>query len=60
MKWNELRRLAEEKGWRLYRHGAKHDIYSHPDKDYFIQLERHEATEVKKGILQKLLKQIGG
>lgn len=58
MKWNELRKYAELKGWVLKRHGKQHDIYYHPDKEYFIQLERHEAVEVRNGILKRLLKQI--
>lgn len=59
MKWNELRRYAEQRGWVFDRHGKKHDIYRHPDKDYFIQIERHDAVEVKNGLLRRLLKQIG-
>lgn len=31
MKWSELKRIAEANGWRLKRHGKKHDIYYHPD-----------------------------
>jgi len=34
-------------------------IYAHPDKDYFIQIARHEAQEVKTGLYHKLKKQIG-
>lgn len=47
MNRNELRRYAEQRGWVFDRHGKKHDIYRHPDKDYFIQIERHDAVEVK-------------
>jgi predicted RNA binding protein YcfA (HicA-like mRNA interferase family) len=53
MKWSELRRIAEKSGWSLYRNGKKHDIYSHPDKDYFIQLGRHDKEEVKTGTFNK-------
>ena len=59
MKWSELRKKAEATGWQLYRNGAKHDIYMHPDKDYRIQIERHGSQEVKKGLYNKLKKQIG-
>ena len=58
MKWSELRRIAEENGWRLKRHGKKHDIYYHPDKDYFVEMERHDSQEVRNGICNKILKQI--
>ncbi|HHU35042.1 MAG TPA: type II toxin-antitoxin system HicA family toxin [Bacteroidetes bacterium] len=59
MKWSELRRIAEKSGWSLFRRGKKHDIYFHPEKDYFIQLGRHGKEEVKDGIYNKLRKQIG-
>ena len=59
MKWSELRRYAEHKGWVFVRSGKKHDIYRHPDKPYVIQIERHSSVEVKNGLLMRLLKQIG-
>jgi len=59
MKWSEIRRIAENKGWYLYRNGSKHDIYRHVEKDYPILIERHGAQEVKTGLYFKLKKQIG-
>lgn len=59
MKWNELRRIAEQKGWYLWRAGAKHDIYRHKDKDFSIQIGRHGKEEIKNGTFNKLKKQIG-
>ena len=59
MKWNEMRRLAESRGWVFERHGKKHDIYHHPEKDFKIQIERHDTAEVKNGLMKRLLKQIG-
>ena len=61
MKWNELRKIAEAKGWRLYRNGGNHDIYCHPDKpkDEVIYIGRHGKEEIKNGTFQKLKKQIG-
>lgn len=59
MKWSEMRTKAEENGWMLERHGKKHDIYYHPDKDFKIQLERHGVQEVKKGLYHDLKKKIG-
>jgi predicted RNA binding protein YcfA (HicA-like mRNA interferase family) len=59
MKWSELRKKAEKNGWFLHRHGSKHDIYLHPDKDYPIQIERHDSQEVKRGLYNKLKNQIG-
>ncbi|MFT4094712.1 MAG: type II toxin-antitoxin system HicA family toxin [Niabella sp.] len=59
MKWSELRKKATDRGWYLKRNGKKHDIYAHPDKDYEIQIERHQSKEVAHGLFQKLKKQIG-
>lgn len=58
MKWNELRRLAEERGWYLIRSG-RHDVYAHDEFDFHIEIERHGAQEVKDGIYHKLKKIIG-
>jgi predicted RNA binding protein YcfA (HicA-like mRNA interferase family) len=59
MKWSELRRIAERKGWSLLRNGRRHDIYCHKDKDYQIEIERHDSQEIKPGLFYKLKKQIG-
>ena len=59
MKWSELKRKAKKKGWYLIRNGKEHDIYGHPDKDFEIQIPRHDAHEVKTGLYSKLKKQIG-
>ena len=59
MKWSELRRIAEKNGWRLYRNGSRHDLYRHPDKDYPIEIGRHDKEEIKNGLFYKLKKQIG-
>lgn len=59
MKWSELRRIAEEYGWRKWRSGANHDIYRHPDRKGVLQIARHGSEEVKTGTFNKLKKQIG-
>lgn len=59
MKWSELRKIAEHRGWCCIRHGAEHDIYVHPDKEYSIQIERHGSKEIRTGLYNKLKKQIG-
>ncbi|MDR2359461.1 MAG: type II toxin-antitoxin system HicA family toxin [Prevotellaceae bacterium] len=59
MKWSELRKKAEQRGWYIVRNGSKHDVYAHPEKNYQIAIERHDANEVKTGIYYKLKKQIG-
>jgi len=59
MKWSELRKLAEQNGWRLVRHGGNHDIYEHPEKTDSIAIPRHKSQEVKRGLYHSLKKQIG-
>ena len=59
MKWSELRKLAIRYGWTLKRHGSRHDIYAHPNQNYFIELGRHDSEEVKNGTCAKIKKQIG-
>jgi predicted RNA binding protein YcfA (HicA-like mRNA interferase family) len=41
------------------RRGGGHDVYAHADKNYRIEIERHESKEAKTGIYYKLKKQIG-
>jgi predicted RNA binding protein YcfA (HicA-like mRNA interferase family) len=50
MKWSELRRKTEQKGWYIVRHGSRHDVYAHPDKDFQIEICRHDSEEVKTGL----------
>jgi len=59
MKWSELRRIAEEKGWYLYRNGSNHDIYRHKEHDAPLLIGRHKSQEVPKDAQRRLKKQIG-
>ena len=59
MKWNELRKIAEDNGWTLYRNGANHDIYRHSGKNGILVIGRHGKEEIKNGTFNKLRKQIG-
>lgn len=59
MKWNELKRIAEKSGWYLARHGKKHNVYRHPQKDYPILIGRHGKEEIAKGTYEDLKKKIG-
>lgn len=49
MKWSELKRIAENKGWRLKRHGKKHDIYYYPDKIFSLRWKdmMHKKLELE-------------
>ncbi len=59
MKYNELLKIVKQHGWELYRHGANHDIYTHPEKEGILTIPRHGNEEIKKGLLQNLKKKIG-
>jgi predicted RNA binding protein YcfA (HicA-like mRNA interferase family) len=59
MKWSELRKIAEQNGWRFVRHGTKHDIYRHPEKPDTLLIERHQSQEVKNALMNKLKKLVG-
>lgn len=41
------------------RNGKEHDINAHVDRDYEIQISRHDSEEVKTGLYHKQKKQIG-
>ena len=60
MKWGEVEKIAKEKGWRLKRHGSRHDVYDHPDKtkDNILYIARHPSKEVPDGTFRKIKKQI--
>lgn len=58
MKWKELIKIATEKGYRLYAHGKKHDIYVNDQGERLI-VERHESQEIRPGLMKNLKKQLG-
>lgn len=58
MKWSQLRKIAEQKGYRLKRNGANHDVYMN-DKGMVLIIERHDSEEIKNGLYRKLKKQLG-
>ena len=47
MKWNELRRIAEEKGWYLLRNGGSHDIYAHAERNVLLKIERITGNKAR-------------
>ncbi|MBO4481270.1 MAG: type II toxin-antitoxin system HicA family toxin [Bacteroidales bacterium] len=59
MKWSELRKIAEKKGWYFWRRGGKHDLYRHPDKKDILEIERHGSQEIRTGLYFKLKKMVG-
>lgn len=53
MNWNEIKRIAEEKGFKFIRHGKKHDIYYNYETGTMIQIERHWSQEIRKGLMNR-------
>ena len=58
MKWNELIRIATEKGYRLPAHGKKHDIYVNDNGERLV-VERHGSQEIRPGLMNALKRQLG-
>ena len=56
MTWNELRKIAINNGWELYRHGGNHDVYKKKGCSRNLVIERHWNQEVRPGMMYKLLK----
>lgn len=61
MKTNEFLRLLKKNGidLRLVKHGGEHDIYYIEKTKEMMVLPRHQAEEIKTGLLNKLMKQAG-
>ncbi len=51
-----VKRLEAE-GWVLLRHGANHDVYSHPGKPMPIQIPRHRT--LSPGVARSIAKAAG-
>jgi predicted RNA binding protein YcfA (HicA-like mRNA interferase family) len=57
MKSSELMRLLKKDGWYEIRQSGSHVIMKHPSKDGTIPVPFHASKEVKKGLLNAILKQ---
>lgn len=61
MKTNEFLRLLKKNGIELQfiKHGGEHDHYYYKAKKQVLIIPRHQSEEIKPGLLNKLLKQVG-
>lgn len=59
MKYNELLRLLKQHGWYELRQSGSHIVMKHSEKEYTVTIPNHGSHEVKKGLLQAILKQTG-
>lgn len=57
MKYNELFRLLKKDGWFEVRQKGSHVIMKHPTKVKQLTVPNHSGKEVKKGLLNAILKQ---
>ena len=59
MKYSELKALLRKSGCYLYSEGAKHENWFSPITNMIFQVGRHNTEDVKKGILNRILKDAG-
>ena len=57
VKYDELFRLLKKDGWSIVRQKGSHVIMRHPGKSEQLTIPYHPGKEVKKGLLNAILKQ---
>lgn len=57
MKYSELFKLLKKDGWFEVRQKGSHIIMKHPTKTEQLTVPNHSGKEVKKGLLNAILKQ---
>jgi len=56
LKSSELQRLLLQDGWYIVRQTGSHVLMKHPDRKGQLSVPFHASCEVKKGLLQAILK----
>ena len=59
MKYSELKEKLSVNGCYKQSEGAKHENWFSPNTNKIFQVGRHNTEDVKKGILNKILKDAG-
>jgi len=59
MKYSELKSLLKKSGCYKQSEGARHENWFSPITNKLFQVGRHHTEDVKKGILNKILKDAG-
>jgi len=59
MKVFEFIRKLKKQGVRFESHGANHGWYHNPENGKRTQLPRHQSQEIKSGLVDKILKDLG-
>ena len=58
-KVSELLKRLKKDGWFIHRHGKKHDLYRHSEKEGELVIPRHRSKELANGTLNSILKKAG-
>jgi predicted RNA binding protein YcfA (HicA-like mRNA interferase family) len=56
MKYGEFFKILKQDGWYELRQSGSHVVMAHPTKKNKIVVPSHASKEVKKGLLQSILK----
>jgi len=59
MKFSELKKLLTENGCYKQSEGSRHENWYSPITGKIFQVGRHKSEDVKKGLLNKILKDTG-
>ena len=59
MKFSELKKILNDNGCYKQSEGTRHENWFSPKTNKIFQLGRHNTDDVKKGILDKILKDAG-
>ena len=55
----EFIRSIKKQGVKLYAHGSRHDVYINPKTGATAQIPRHQSQDIKKGTMERILKDLG-
>ena len=55
----EFIRSIKKQGIKLKSHGSRHDVYWNPGTGQCAQIPRHQTQDIKKGTMEKILKDLG-
>ena len=59
MKISEFIRSLKKQGVKFHSHGTNHDWYINPDNGKVTQIGRHSTQDLKKGMMNRILKDLG-
>ncbi len=59
VKYSELFRALKKEGWYIIRQKGSHVLMQHPKRRGQLSVPFHAGKEVKKGLLNSILKQAG-